>query len=56
MEYDRRKDFTKKAYEAIQKSRRVRTEINTGTRTMKTEKHPSRAMEKEGLRKIIDER
>ena len=37
-----RKSMTKKAWQELQKSRRVTNGFNTGSRTMKTEKNPSR--------------
>ena len=42
MNYDRRKDMTKKAWKELQKSRRVFVDQNLGTRDMKTAKHPTR--------------
>ena len=45
--YNRRKDMTKKAYKTMQKQNRVTNGFNTGTRTHKTDKHPSRARRKE---------
>lgn len=47
MNYDRRKDMTKRQYEALQRSYRTVTNMNTGTITHKTDKHPSRARQKE---------
>lgn len=37
-----RKSMTKKAYKELQKNQRVLNGFNTGTRTMKTAKNPSR--------------
>lgn len=53
--YNRRKDMTKKAYAELQKSNRVMNSFNTGTRTMKTDKSPSRAMRKVDFQKRIRE-
>lgn len=47
MTHDRRKDMTKKAFTALQKQNRATNGFNTGTRTHKTDKHPSRARRKE---------
>ena len=52
---DRRKDMTKKAWKEKQKVNRVINGFNTGTRDMKTDKKPSRAKDKEELRKEIEE-
>ena len=52
--YDRRKDMTKKAYRELQKSQRVVNSMNTGTRTMKTAKNPSRQENKKNLKKMLD--
>lgn len=52
--YDRRKDMTKKAYRELQKSQRVVNGMNTGTRTMKTAKNPSRQENKKNLQKMLD--
>lgn len=41
-----KKSMTKKAYKELQKSRRAVNGFNTGTRTMKTAKKPSRQMRK----------
>lgn len=53
MNYDRRKDMTKKAFKEMQKKNRVMNGFNTGTRTMKTAKNPSRQMQKKTLQKMI---
>ena len=45
--YDRRKDMTKKAWKEMQKAKRATNGMNTGTRTMQTDKHPTRARQKE---------
>ena len=42
MKHDRRKDMTKKAWQELQKQRRVFIDQNLGTRDMKTAKHPTR--------------
>jgi hypothetical protein len=42
-----RKTMTKRAYKELQKSHRATNGFNTGTRTMKSDKHPSRARRKE---------
>ncbi len=47
MNHDRRKDMTKKAFKTMQKQNRATNGFNTGTRTHKTDKHPSRARRKE---------
>lgn len=47
MMYNRRKDMTKKAWKELQKQNRATNGFNTGTRTMKSDKHPSRARRKE---------
>lgn len=52
--YDRRKDMTKKVYRELQKSQRVVNGMNTGTRTMKTAKNPSRQENKKNLKKMLD--
>ena len=56
MEYDRRKDVTKRQYDALQRTYRVTTDMNTGTRTHETDKHPTRARQKEITRREVDER
>lgn len=52
--YDRRKDFSKRAWKELQKKNRVTNGMNTGTRDMKSEKYPSRARQKEIDRKAVD--
>ena len=47
MNYDRRKDMTKKAFKELQKKNRATNGFNTGTRDMKSEKYPTRARQKE---------
>ena len=47
MKHDRRKDMTKRAFKELQKQNRVTNGFNTGTRTHSTDKHPSRARQKE---------
>lgn len=47
MTHDRRKDMTKRAWKELQKQNRATNGFNTGTRTMKSDKHPSRARRKE---------
>ena len=42
-----KKLMTKSAYKRLMKSRRATNGFNTGTRTHKTDKHPSRARRKE---------
>ena len=54
MNYDRRKDMTKKAWRELQKANRATNGFNTGTRSMKSEKYPSRARQKELDRKAVD--
>lgn len=53
--YNRRKDMTKKAWKELQKSHRATNGFNTGTRTMKSDKHPSRARRKEMEREVEEE-
>ena len=43
--YDKKK-MTKKAWKELQKSQRVVNGFNTGTRTMKTDKYPTRQKSK----------
>jgi hypothetical protein len=45
--YNDKKDMTKKAWLEQQKKKRVTTTMNTGTRDMQTDKHPTRAKQKE---------
>ena len=42
--YNRKKDMTKKAFKEMQKANRVYVDFNTGTRTMKSNKYPNRAV------------
>ena len=49
-----KKSMTKKAYKEKQKSQRITNDFNTGTRTMKTEKNPTRAMDKKNFKKMLD--
>lgn len=51
MKYNRKKDMTKKQWLDLQKSNRTITNMNTGTRDMKSEKYPTRARQKEFDRK-----
>ena len=51
--YNRKKDMTKKAWRELQKSNRTVTKMNTGTREMKSEKYPTRAKEKEDIRREV---
>lgn len=51
--YDK-KIMTKKAWKEAQKVHRVTNGFNTGTRSFKTAKLPTRAMEKENFKKILD--
>ena len=53
MNYDRRKEMTKKAWIEEQKKHRVTNGFNTGTRTMKTAKNPTRAERKAKTREEI---
>lgn len=55
MKHDRRKDMTKKAWKSLQKQNRATNGFNTGTRTMKSDKHPSRARRKEMEREDDEE-
>lgn len=55
MKHDRRKDMTKKAFKALQKQNRATNGFNTGTRIMKSDKHPSRARRKEMEREVEEE-
>ncbi len=52
--YDRRKDMTKKAWKELQKANRATSGMNTGTRTMQTDKKPTRAKEKEMIRREVN--
>ncbi len=45
---------SKKEQRTFYKSQRVTNDFNTGTRTMKTEKNPTRAMDKENFKKMLD--
>ena len=45
--YNRKKDMTKKEWLKLQKAKRAISSFNTGTRTMNTDKHPTRARQKE---------
>lgn len=51
--YDK-KSMTKKAWKEKQKQNRVVNGFNTGTRTMKTAKNPTRTDFKKELRKALD--
>lgn len=42
-----KKTMSKKAWQELQKQNRATNGFNTGTRTHKTDKHPSRARRKE---------
>ena len=53
MNYDRRKDYTKKKWRELQKQNRATNGFNTGTRDMKSEKYPTRARQKEIDRREI---
>ncbi len=53
--YNRRKDMTKRAWKELQKQNRATNGFNTGTRTMKSDKHPSRARRKEMEREVEEE-
>lgn len=55
MNYDRRKDFSKRAWKELQKQRRVTNSFNTGTRDMKSEKYLTRNKQKILDRKEIKE-
>ena len=52
--YNRKKDMTKKAWQELQKQNRAINGFNTGTRDMKSEKYPTRAKEKEMVRKEVN--
>lgn len=54
MNYDRRKDMTKKAWQELQKQNRATNGFNTGTRDMKSEKYPTRAEQKEIIRREVN--
>jgi len=54
IEYNRRKDMTKKAYRELQRANRVVNGMNTGTIIMKTAKNPSRQENKKNLKKMLD--
>lgn len=53
MKHDKalKKTMSKKAWQKLQKQDRATNGFNTGTRTHKTDKHPSRARRKEMERK-----
>ena len=51
--YDRRKDMTKKKWKELQKQNRAANGFNTGTRDMKSEKYPTRAEQKENIRREV---
>ena len=51
--YDRRKDMSKKQWLEEQKKNRVTNGFNTGTRDMKSNKYPTRAKEKEMIRREV---
>lgn len=55
MNYDRRKDYTKRAWKEMQKQNRATNGFNTGIREMKSEKNPTRARRKELDNKEIKE-
>lgn len=54
MNYDRRKDYTKKKWRELQKQNRATNGFNTGTRDMKSEKYPTRAEQKEIIRREVN--
>lgn len=54
MNYNRRKDFSKRAWKELQKKNRVTNGFNTGTRDIASEKYPTRARQKEIDRKAVD--
>ena len=49
-----KKSMTKKKWKEKQKKYRVTNGFNTGTRDMKTEKLPTRAMNKKNFKKELD--
>ncbi len=49
-----KKSMTKKAWKEKQKKYRVTNGFNTGTRDMKTEKLPTREMNKRNFKKELD--
>lgn len=49
-----KKSMTKKAWKEKQKKYRVTNGFNTGTRDMKTEKMPTREMNKRDFKKELD--
>lgn len=51
--YDK-KSMTKKAWKEKQKEQRVLNGFNTGTRSMKSAKYPSRQENKKELQKMLD--
>jgi hypothetical protein len=53
MNYDRKKDMTKKAWKQEQKKHRVTNGFNTGTRDIASKKYPTRKQQKEIDRKEI---
>ena len=52
--YDRRKAMTKKKWKKLQKQNRATNGFNTGTRDMKSEKYPTRAEQKENIRREVE--
>jgi hypothetical protein len=53
MNYNRKKDMTKKAWKELQKQNRATNGFNTGTRDIKSEKYPTREKQKVLDRKEI---
>jgi len=54
IEYDRRKDMTKKTWLEIQKANRVTNGFNTGERMFESKKKPSRKKAKRNFQKELD--
>lgn len=49
-----KKSMTKKQWKEEQKKHRLLVPMNTGTRTMKTAKNPSRQAQKKEVKKMLD--
>ena len=52
--YNEKKLMTKKALKEKNKRKRVLNNMNTGTRDMKSKKHPTRAQQKKKMREMLD--
>ena len=54
IEYDRRKDMTKKAWLELQKANRITNGFNTGERMFDGKKKPNRTKRKKDFQKELD--